>query len=400
MKTMKKFLSLALILCMVLSCAVVAFAEEGAAITLKILSLPEIRAGAPIAETSVEYALSEGYVAEPVWLVWGVEHDEDFGDTETYIPAEGNFDTQSVYYLQLKITAEEGYTMTEDITVESDADYIGYYTEYDDEGNVISLYVDVGVFTLTTVIDRVEIVFNEVKAGNTPGLESIKLYSGEEELPAESAALTAVWFSLLDNYEEITGAFEENKVYQVQAELRAAAGYSFADYTTVYLNGEDGTGFNYPTYLDIFMDYSLREPIHSFEISGMPQFKEGVAFRDTLVLESEYEDCDLFVYWMDEAWEEVEEDAFIAGKTYIVQLEANSYGYELLGEDFVFVIDGVTYAPSSLGQWDAYMELEICVPAAAEPDMPPTGDAFPLLLWAALAMVSMMSVAVLVKTKH
>jgi hypothetical protein len=66
----------------------------------------------------------------------------------------------------------------------------------------------------------------------------------------------------------------------------------------------------------------------------MPKFEAGVEFRDVLKLESEYENCELTVYWMDEEWGDVEENAFVAGKTYILQIEAYSYGYELLAEEF------------------------------------------------------------------
>lgn len=394
MSVMKKVLSVALALCLVLSCAAVAFAEESAALSVKILSVPEIQAGAAIADAQVEYEISEGFAAETLWYVWN--------DEESYIPAEGTFDANSVYYLELKITAQEGHTLPEEFAYESlvNPDYLAYGTEYDDAGNPVCHAIDLGYHTLTTIIDTVEVTLAEVAVGGTPAVESVKLYSGETELPADSAQLSVVWYSLMDNYDEMNGTFEANKVYQVQAELRAAAGYSFADYTVVYLNGEDQTGFNYPTYLDFFKDYSLREPIHSFEISGMPNFEAGVEFRDGLKLESEYENCELTVHWMDKEWEDVEENAFVAGKTYILQLEAYSYGYELLAEDFVFVIDGETYQPSDLSETQAFLEMTVPIPEPADPDMPPTGDPFQPLLWAVLAVAALAGTAVLVKTKR
>jgi hypothetical protein len=321
MSAIKKRLSVVLVLCLVLSCSAVVFAEETAALSVKILSVPNIEAGMAIDDAQVEFELSEGYLGETVWMAWGVEHNEDMGDFETYIPAEGAFDANSVYYLQLKITAKEGYTLPEEFDYESavNADYLSYSTEYDENDNVVCYLIDLGVFSLSTKIDTVELVFAPVEVGGTPGLESMKLYVGETALPADSANLSAVWYSLLDNYEEMTGVFEENKVYQVQGEIQPPAGYRFSDDTVVYINGEETTGFCYPNRLEIFKEFSLRDHLPSFVISGMPQAQEGVNFRDTLVLESEYEGCELMVYWMDEEWEEVEEDAFLAGKTYILQ---------------------------------------------------------------------------------
>lgn len=394
MSVMKKVVSVALALCLVLSCAAIAFAEENAALSVKILSVPELQAGAAISGAQVEYEISEGFVAETLWYVWN--------DEESYVPAEGAFDANSVYYLELKITAQEGHTLPEEFEFESlvNPDYLGYGTEYDDAGNPVFHTIDLGYHTLTTIIDTVEVTVAEVAVGGAPAVESVKLYSGETELPAEIAQLSVVWYSLMDNYDEMTGSFEANKVYQIQAELRAAAGYSFADDTVVYLNGEDQTGFNYPTYLEFFKDYSLREPIHSFEISGMPKFEAGVEFRDVLKLESEYENCELTAYWMDEEWKDVEENAFVAGKTYILQIEAYSYGYELLAEDFVFVIDGETYQPKDLEETQAFLEMTVYIPEPADPDMPPTGDPFLPLLWAVLAVAALAGTVVLVKTKR
>lgn len=397
MHVMKKLISAALVLCLVLSCAAVAFADENSVPSVKVLSVPEIKAGAAIADAKVAFEISEGYVAETLWLVWGVEHDE-----ETYVPAEGVFDANSVYCLQLKVTAAEGCTLPEEIEFENavEPDYAAWSTEYDDEGNVLSHTFELGIYTLTTVIDKVEVVLSEVKAGGTPGVESVKLYAGETELPAESAELTTVWYSLMDNYDEMTGTFEDDKVYQVQSELRAAVGYSFSDAAVVLLNGEENTGFNYPAYLEFFKDFSLRDPLPSFEITGMPKAEAGVKFADALVAKSEYEDCELTVCWMDEEWNEVEEDAFIAGKTYILQLDVYSSGYEMLAEDFVFIIDGETYQPVDLTASQAILELTVEVKEPVDPEMPPTGDPFAPLLWVALAVVGLLGTVVLVKTKH
>jgi hypothetical protein len=402
MSVIKKQLSLVLVLCLLLSCSAVVFAEETAALSVKILSAPKIEEGMAIADAQVEFELSEGYLGETVWMAWGVEHNEDMGDYETYIPAEGTFNANDVYYLQLKITAKEGYTLPEDFNYESavNPDYLGYSTEYDENDNVISYTIDLGVFSLSTKIDTVEVVFAPVEVGGTPGVESMTLYVGETALPADSANLSAVWYSLLDDYEEMTGVFEDKKVYQVQGEIQAPAGYRFSDDTVVYINGEETVGFSYPNRMEIFKEFSLRDHLPSFVISGMPQAKEGVNFRDALVLESEYEGCELMVYWMDEAWEEVEEDAFLAGKTYILQIEAMSTSYEKLFEEFVFVIDGKTYLPTYLSENQALLELTISVPAAGDQEIPSTGDPFMPLLWMVLAVLSLAGTVVLAKTRH
>ena len=401
MKLMKKIFSAALVLCLVLSCAAVAFAEEDV-LNIKVTSVPAVKAGAPIADGQVGCELPEGIKGETVWMVWGVEHDEEWGDSENWILAEGEFDPNGVYMLQLKVTAEEGYTLPESVEFEdlTDPENCAWSTEYDEEGNVVNHTFDLGVYTLTVTIDRVEILLSEVKVGGMPGVESVKLFVGDAQMPETAAELTSTWYSLLDNYDEMTGAFEDDKVYQIQAKLRAAKGYSFDDSTAVYINGEEKTGFNYPTYLDIFADFSLRDPIASFEISGMPKFEAGEEFRDAFVLESEYENCELTVYWMDEEWNDVEEDAFVAGKTYILQLEAYSSGYERFAEDFVFVIDGKTYAADEWSECQAFLNIIVAAKEPADPDMPATGDPFAPLLWVALAVVGLMGTVVLVKTKH
>ena len=401
MRVMMKMLSLALALCLVLSCAAVAFAVETPALSVKILSVPQIQAGASIADAQVEYEISQGFSAETVWYVWGAEQDAEFGGDEAYIPAEGVFDANSVYYLELKLTALEGYALPEEFAYESLAnpDYLAYGTEYDDDGNVLCHTIDLGIHTLTTVIDAVEVNFSQVAVGGAPGVESVKLYSGETELPAGCAELSSAWFSLLDDCEEMSGVFEADKVYQVQAELRASAGYSFSDYTLVYIDGEEASCFGYPTYQEISKEYSLRESVHSYVISGMPAFEAGVEFRDGLALESEYENCELYVYWLDEEWNEVEEDAFVAGKTYLLQIEAYSSGYELFAEDFAFIIDGESYQPEELTENQAILNLTVSVSQPPAPGTPVTGDPFLPLVWVVLAVLSLTGAAVLVKTK-
>ena len=99
------------------------------------------------------------------------------------------------------------------------------------------------------------------------------------------------------------------------------------------------------------------------------------------------------------------------GHVYTLQIEVNDFGYSPLSEDFVFIVDGTEYLPTSIDELNeqptqAWLELEYDLSNDLNTDnddaennadividnntaSPKTGDSSMITIWLLLAVASM-----------
>lgn len=319
---------------------------------ITITALPEFKEGAAIADANVELKVTgvpEGSVtAETQWQVW---------EEEEYVVTEGTFSNTKVYRCSVLITAEGDYCFSEDYDVDYPEGMMigGWGSEKDEDGNYTIIEIEIGEYTKTKVIDKVEVTASEVKAENTASVDEIVYWSGEEQV---AGAQLKSWKWSEESEEESVDVFESGKNYQLDLELKAKEGYSFANDAELYVNGKEAGAFSYPCHVEAFASFSTLPSVEHVEIIDFPEVKEGELAFTEVTTDCECEDCGLFVAWYDEEDEEVAGETFVAGNTYTLQLEYNNSSGAALSEDFVFIIDEITYAPTELDAENGQAWLE------------------------------------------
>ena len=346
--------------------------------TIEITALPEIAEGTAIADANVSIAVSEHFTAETQWQVWSTVTDEDGNEDEEYVPVtEETFSDTDVYCCVVVVTADSGYAFSEDCTVKCSEGMTisswGY--EEDNVGNITTVEIEIGNYTFTKVINKVEVTASEVAEGKEASVGEIVCWAGNEKVTGFE--INACEWIDLDTYETVE-TFEREHMYQLQIELKAKEGYSFAEDVAVYIDGEETSGFNYPCHISFSKEYNaLLTPVDHVEIE-LPDVKEGEPIFAEVTIGCDCEKCEIAVYWCDEEGEDVTDETFVAGNTYTLQLAYNNYSGATLSEDFVFIINGEEYEPTTLyseyGQADLmiiYMIGEVVTVTAVIPEEDP-----------------------------
>ena len=370
MKNNKRFFSILIAFCMlftmVFNFSILAYAEDNKIDSVTIVALPAIAVGNSIADANIVVNALEGCIVKTVWQVWDKTE-------ETYVSvSDGKFDNNSVYWLTLEVTPEEGYSFSDEFQ------FIGALSDVMiQEEDTLSC--DFGTYTFTTVIDRIEVTASEVAVGNTASIDSIVVYAGDDVVDPSHYNAECNWLVLTQEYDDdMNGqAFEDNQAYQIQIKVDALEGYSFSKEMIATVNGVEITGFVHPDSVHFFEDYSLLAPIESVELQGLPK-KEAGAAMNTLSVVSELDDMDseVFINWLDENEDEITADVFEAGKTYYLKLEFSAFGHAPISENFVFIIDGVEYVPDEFFMEgdQAWLTLVYKIPTSTTNDDPSQDD--------------------------
>ena len=197
------------------------------------------------------------------------------------------------------------------------------------------------------------------------------LYDGEGNLVDGSAVTGSPEWQVRKEFgstegEVMTGqAFEAEKLYMLVAELVAQEGYSFPEYVTLELNGEELELYTDPKNASHWGFYSLMTPLSQVEVFGLPECKAGEELVEDLTCDAE--EVMAYAWWSDENGDSVEDTTLQPGKTYYAYVTVMTW-FQDLAEDFVIVADGKTYEPTAL-DLDSNMaefKIEYKVPAEAD----------------------------------
>lgn len=417
---MKRLFSVILTLCMALSLflgnSLSADAADKTIHTVVVDSIPAMEIGGSIADAKATFLdVPEGCIADSYWNIWDVSAND--GDGEWTKINEGTFTETDVYRLCLSFQTEDGYSFSDEFEVSYVDGLPGgdLWGTYDENDNLI-WYCDMPIQSFAVAIYDVFITTPDVIAGNTATLEDIEFYSGDKLIPAENFDIEAEWVCEEHDYENVTGkTFEDGCVYSFDLTIKPHTGYYFAEGLNVVHNGvvDDFAFAATPTNYDYYYSKSLLAPIESIELSGLPSVKVGETMVDSLEAISDLDalSCEIFVNWWDENGDDVTGQTMKKGHVYTLQIEVNDFGYSPLSEDFVFIVDGTEYLPTSIDELNeqptqAWLELEYDLSNDLNTDnddaennadividnnttSPKTGDSSMITIWMLLAVASM-----------
>ena len=359
-KMIKKILAFSMVLTMMVGLCSPAYAAEKEidSVTIAEPKEPIFTVDGKIADATLDVEVPEGAKAKTEWKIWDDEA-EDY-----VVVTEGNFTENDVYRLGVVVTAEDGYTLAEDFKVKGlEEDSYGVNGTLTEDGKIESYTVDFGVFTFSNQIYRVEVKTPEVKAGNKASVDEIVFYTGDEIVSHENIEIDCKWIDESTS-EDVTGkTFEIEKSYQLDTTLKVKAGYSFAEEVEVYVNGEKVTGFFYPCHLEFFPTLTSFTPVDHVDIAELPEVEAGDALFTQVSADIDTEECELLVSWCDEEGDDISDETFVEGKTYVLCLEYNLFNGGTLAEDFVFVIGEKEYKPDTLNAktGQAWLEFEYVI---------------------------------------
>lgn len=359
-KIVRKILALSMVLTMMVGPCSPAYAAEKEidSVTIAEPEEPIFTVDGKIADATLDVEVAEGAKAEVQWKIWDEEKEDYVAVTE------GTFTETDVYRLDIVVTAEEGYTLAEDLKVEGlEEDSYEVVSTISEEGKIEYYTVELGVFSFSTQIHKVEITTSEVEVGNTASVEKMVLYTEDETLTYETVEFDYKWIDESTSEDVTEKAFESEKSYQFDVTIKAKEGYSFAEDAEVYVNEEEVTGFADPCHLEFTKSFALYTPVDHVDIAELPEVEAGDALFTQVSADIDTEECELLVSWCDEEGNEISDETFVEGKTYVVCLEYNLFNGGTLAEDFVFVIGEKEYKPDTLNAktGQAWLEFEYVI---------------------------------------
>lgn len=392
MKKVKKvvslFVAMSLLLSLLVGSSATAFAEE-IYVPLKIISLPEFAIGANIAEANVEYEAIEGVTVETEWQIRDEDRDEY---TKWFRVTEGVFESDRIYSLRINVVDPEGTRFNGQFVYNGET-YDGWYGET--EEGVWICFHEFGRYSDTTEITKVSIKASVPEVGAIATVDEVLLYDAKGKMVSPAAVTGGVNWQAMSKGDgvNVTGeAFEAEDVYFLVSDFAATSGYSFPEPMTFVINGEEKEVFADPKSAVDWQIYSLLSPLESLEVTGLPEAKAGEEMPADV--KWDVEDATVTVNWLDEDGNVTEDTTFVAGKTYKLSL-AVAMGYQPLAEDFVFVVDGKSYEPTSFEA--EYNTAEVIIDYQIAGDgtgvdkaeqAPETGDSGMAMGWALLALAA------------
>ena len=365
----KRLLSVLLSVCILCSLFVFsASADQYEDCIIKILALPELTVGEPIADVTLEVPSDAKYTVTGKWVE--VKCNE-YGEFATHaILTGGNFEEDKKYALHLYVEAlpewvgwvyaDEDGDVWVDVYLEDEVLGCGFVwkTISDDGYYTISYDYLLGEYVKEVVIEGV----SEIKAGDKASVENIKL-SEEDKDVAE--IYSAKWYEInieTNEATEFTGAFEKGKVYELSIHINTKTGYYFDDESEVLVNGEDSNiWYNKEPYTVIpNFRFDLREEITEVKLENIQEAKVGeTATAEDIKAESGSKFTVKSAKWIEtDSWEEVT-GKFETKKEYEleIELEANE-GCRFPEEEPEIYIGGVLADEDSV--YFSYYDDEEC----------------------------------------
>ncbi len=348
-------LFLAMILAFAYAVPAAVYANEENAKTVTVTSLPEFQVGAPVADATITTEPIAGVEVKTVWTVYKPGFDPEDEYTH-WFPLEGKylaahpvFEADTVYELSIQCDQYVEFAFSNALKEWEDA-------EVWSDGEVY--FINFGRYSDTTEITKLEVEISEAVAGNVASVNKITAFDEDgNQLDAAAMEDVCYWATYTNSaVVAITGSvFEKEEVYGFMLNLRATAGYSFPEYLTLVLNGEEQELMSAdPKTIDSSYTYSLMTPLDYAELKGLPEAVAGEKIPAELELVNGTVQHSVEFLWEEEVtdewgtyYQETEDETFVEGKKYRMHLYFYS-GHQPMNEDFYFLIDGKEYEPTEL----------------------------------------------------
>lgn len=365
--------------------------------SVKVTALPEFAVGASVADAKATVEAPEGVEVETVWTVYKPGFDPEneytfwFELKDEYLVAHPTFQTDTVYMLSLECKEQVEFEFAESLSQWNGTDVWS-------DGEVY--FVELGRYSDTTEIAKVDITTSAPEVGATASIESVKLYDAADNALPEAATENDIhWVYLTEDYETVPmdgQVLEAEKAYHVWIEMTATTGYTFPEKYTLVVNGVEREAIAEPKSVQDAEIYSFYSPLGHIEVAGLGSFEAGDVIPGELELVDGISEHSLSVDWYVESaeyegeWDDAEAGTeFEAGKNYKAILWFNG-GNQPLADNFYFTINEKGYVPTELNPEynQAVLEYIVEIPAdvAAEDEpvvedeaekekAPATGDA-------------------------
>lgn len=191
-------------------------------------------------------------------------------EIEDYMEPGATFKLGNRYDIDVELVPKDGYAFAEEVTFIVNGEECSCYEELEPD----YYYVYHG-FSLTAVIDTVEITFPEPEMGKEVPEVSFTDAQRFQEDPYIS------WYDLARG--ESVGFFQESGDYELYIDLYAAENYCFAEELTIIINGEEvdaDLSYYSDTNVGIYHYFELedtREAVPAVEFPAWPSFQVGDA---------------------------------------------------------------------------------------------------------------------------
>lgn len=341
---LKKLFALCLVLSMVLGISVptVANAEEGSNVidVVEVNGVQEAVVGVVASDAmtipeGANYVVDEGYSG---WYDWTAEE----GEKSWLKNREGEtvFENGRKYEMNIRVTPNEGYVLTEDTVMKINGEIVDAYVNVNDQ------YVDwYKEYSFLDQIDKVEVTnVPTAEIGGKATTQGIKVPEG-----ANYEITHTGWYEIPRVGEHVRleegAVFEKGKAYRLQITVEAKVGCEMTYDYEVTVDGEEPEEYWGIAPLQIFQYYSFLEKIDEVEVNNVPTATvggkattEGMTVPEGANYEINYE----YTQWYDAQTYETVEDGteFEDGKKYelCIYVEPKD-GYEF-PEDAVVVVNG------------------------------------------------------------
>lgn len=345
-KIVRMILALSVVLSMVIGTCTMIYAEEREVPTITIKEVPLFTLDGVVADATATVEVPEGYQAVTQWMVWDEEAEE------YKVVTDGTFTETDVYKLTVLIETEDGYRLADELNVVYPDDIYnnGYSYNYGEDDRLVSYSIELGCYTFTNQIQKIDISTPEVKAGNVASLDkcSFVFYTGDETVDENNVEIDCKWINETTGEDVSNKTFENETSYQFDVTVKTKTGYSFAENVVVYINGEEVTGIVDPCHMHVFPSYPLYTPVEHVHLENVPEVKVGAEISTDIKVECHCEQCEIEVHWHDEEENDITDDTFVAGKTYILCIHFNLFNGATFTDDFVFMIGDKEYKPTEL----------------------------------------------------
>lgn len=194
---------------------------------------------------------------------------------------------KGVYYAAIQLESAEGYSFTQDTTVQVNGKTVSNWTIQDGKLSVTVMYaVDV------EWIDTVEISFTQPGDGETAPevtLENDELYEHTSFL---------FYDYKIEDYMEPNAIFQLGGEYSIDVELEAKDGYAFAEEVTFIVNGEECSCYEDHDAIDYYAyhDFKLTVVIDTVEIT-FPEPEMGKAVPEITLKDAQRFQEDPHISW-------------------------------------------------------------------------------------------------------
>ena len=331
----KKLLALCLVLSMILSMSLTAFAsstnEETVIEQASLTGVPaqeDLVVGQNVPTLNIQAPADANYTVIAYWI----------NDKTSESNYSGVVEDKNSYQLYIEVNVKDGYEFSHESALTLDGEETNAFYTWDEHNRITKLYTYVR-YSFLTVLDHITFEISGLPTaaiGEPASTTGVEVSAGNWELD------WAGWYDYTTNDLLQDGdVFVKGHKYTFEQHIKPSEGYEFGENVTVMVDGMQEPSF-YLSYdsIRVFRNYSFMEKIEKIEVTDIPKAEIGkTASLNSIKVpeDANYKIDQENTKWYDivegEREELGEEDDFQNGHKYVLELYIISEtGYEFVEE--------------------------------------------------------------------